>query len=190
MSLDQLVDQLGNDIDLAHTAILQAHDALDTLPFYENVSYDEWNRLANDVKDGVIEAVLLCMNPMRTTTFITEEGGEVPVRMKDSMIHIAGMTHEIRNIMEAAAAEGDIETIKQELGQARLIAQSIEKAWRPFLPDEVSNGNPEYSNGNSNGNVEHPQRTNIEGGRRKRLHKRTLRKRNRNMRKQTHRTRK
>jgi hypothetical protein len=189
MSLDELVDQLVGEIEQAHTEILHARDALDTLPFDENVSYDEWNRLANDVKDGVIEAVLLCMNPMRTATLITQEGGKVSVHLKDSMIHIAGMTHEIRNIMEAAAAERDIETIKEELGQARLIAQSIEEAWRPYLSDEVSNGNPEYSNENSNGNVEHPQRTNVEGGRRKRLHKRTLRKRH-NMRKQTHRKRK
>jgi hypothetical protein len=118
-----------------------------------------------------------------------QEGGEVSVHLKDSMIHIAGMTHEMRNIMEAAAAEGDIETIKEELGQARLIAQSIEEAWRPYLSDEVSNGDPEYSNENSNGNVGNHQRTSVDGGRRKRLHKRTLRKRH-NMRKQTHRKRK
>jgi len=171
----------------AHEAILDAYDAVNIIPFDIN---EEWEILVNQVKDKVIGAVLLCMNPMKTTTLITEEGGEVSVDLKDSMIHIAGMTHEMRNIMEAAAAERDTETIKAELKQAHVIAQSIDDAWSPYLSDEASNGNPEYSNGNSNGNVEHPQRTNIEGGRRKRLHKRTLRKRNRNMRKRTHRMRK
>jgi hypothetical protein len=187
MSLDELVDHLVDEIGKAHEASDHARETLQyVLGVIDTVNNEEdYNELVMEAHEKVKQALALGLTPMRTTAIITEQNVYLPVSMKDSMIYIAGIVNEMVDLTENAVNIEDKNEIKEELQAAFEIAKLLEEKWGTIETDNILNGNSEYSNGN----VEHPQRTNVEGGRRKRLHKRTLRKRH-NMRKQTHRKRK
>ena len=184
---------LSQEIDAAYDMAQHARETLERVLDEMNhvgVEWEEAYEKAREAEEDVIQSMHVGVIPMRTVTAITQQGGEIPVQIKDHMIYIAGRMNHMRDAVEDAVAAQSKEEVEELLNETLQIAQGIEGRWMMIRQLSVEPINM-YSNNESN--ASNASNNELSGGRRLRMHRgkthrgKTHRKRNRKQ--KTHRKR-